>query len=89
MIFNTYFVFVYTALFLLLAAPTDAEESNLNTIMVSWSLLIVCVVCVPSIIVHAALQPDEVRQSKKYELRYGTLFKDMKSKTLSQRLYRV
>ena len=73
-IFNTYFVFVYTAL-LLLSSPAGNEHKNLNTCIFSWLLLIFCVVFVPMIIVYAAAQPVEIRKSKKFLHRFGTLYK--------------
>ena len=74
---------------LLINSKLEDKNHHLKLMIFSWSLLAICVVVIPLIVIFSALVPEEKRFSKEFKKRFGMLYENYKTSTINQRLFRI
>ena len=74
-IFEIYFCFIFAAT-LLLVSPVEDRDHHFKTVFISNALLFVSIIIVPIIIIYAAFQSNEIRNSEEYMETYDSLYAD-------------
>ena len=75
LIFEIYLCFIFVAT-LVLVSPVEDRDHHFKTVFFSYALLFVCIFIGPIIVIYAAFQSNEIRNTEEYMITFNSLYTD-------------